>query len=88
VSAPWRERRASGAAAASARSSCCLATPPPHDYRRLELEVFAINTAAIRLYEREGFVHEGRRRGAVIIGDEAVDMVMMGRGFERIGSSR
>ncbi|MPZ40529.1 MAG: GNAT family N-acetyltransferase [Rhizobiales bacterium] len=52
-----------------------------HGYRRLELEVFATNTAAIALYEREGFVHEGRRHGAVMVGEEAVDLVMMGKGI-------
>ena len=42
--------------------------------RRLEIDVFANNAGAIRLYEREGFAHEGRRRGAVMVGDEAVDV--------------
>jgi RimJ/RimL family protein N-acetyltransferase len=51
----------------------------PRGYRRIELEVFSNNPDAIRLYEREGFVHEGRRRGAVMVGDTAVDLVMMAR---------
>lgn len=56
-----------------------IAFAAAHGYRRIELEVFATNTAAIRLYEREGFAHEGRRHGAVMVGKEAVDLVMMGR---------
>src|SRR5262245_19499235 len=37
--------------------------------RRVELEVFFSNVAAVRLYEREGFQHEGRkRRGRVLDG--------------------
>lgn len=50
-------------------------------YRRLELEVFATNGPAIALYEGEDFVHEGRRRGAVMVGEEAVDLLMMGKGI-------
>ena len=52
-----------------------------HGYRKLELEVFATNGPAIVLYESHGFVHEGRRRGAVMVGDEAVDLLMMGKGI-------
>lgn len=52
-----------------------------HGYRKLELEVFATNGPAIVLYESKGFVHEGRRRGAVMVGEEAVDLLLMGRGI-------
>jgi len=52
-----------------------------HGYRKLELEVFATNGPAIVLYESEDFAHEGRRRGAVMVGEEAVDMLMMGKGI-------
>jgi RimJ/RimL family protein N-acetyltransferase len=52
-----------------------------HGYRKLELEVFASNGPAIVLYESHGFVHEGRRRGAVMVGDEAVDLLLMGKGI-------
>jgi len=52
-----------------------------HGYRKLELEVFATNGPAIVLYESDGFVHEGRRRGAVMVGDAAVDLLMMGKGI-------
>jgi RimJ/RimL family protein N-acetyltransferase len=50
-------------------------------YRKLEIEVFATNGPAIVLYESEDFAHEGRRRGAVMVGEEAVDLLMMGKGI-------
>jgi RimJ/RimL family protein N-acetyltransferase len=49
------------------------------DYRKLELEVFATNGPAIVLYESHGFVHEGRRRGAVMVGEAEVDLLMMAK---------
>jgi RimJ/RimL family protein N-acetyltransferase len=52
-----------------------------HGYRKLELEVFATNGPAIVLYESHGFVHEGRRRGAVMVGEDAVDLLLMGKGI-------
>jgi RimJ/RimL family protein N-acetyltransferase len=45
---------------------------------RIELEVFASNLAAIRLYEREGFVTEGRKRCARILDGVEDDIVVMG----------
>lgn len=47
------------------------------DLRRVELWVYTSNAAAIRLYERHGFVVEGRRRGAIRVGDRYVDDLMM-----------
>lgn len=44
---------------------------------RIELEVFAHNTRAIRLYERLGFVHEGVRRRARKLDDAYEDMFLM-----------
>ena len=55
------------AVAASVRSY----SPVPNDSRarggvhRMELEVFENNTNAVRLYEKLGFVAEGRRREAI-----------------------
>lgn len=46
--------------------------------RRLSLDVFARNTAAIRLYESFGFVHEGRRRGHIRLDDRDEDVLLMG----------
>jgi RimJ/RimL family protein N-acetyltransferase len=46
---------------------------------RVELEVFATNIRAIKLYERLGFVREGIRIGAVIVGGKLVDIIIMAR---------
>lgn len=44
---------------------------------RIELEVFATNVRAIRLYERLGFVHEGMRRQARKLDGVYDDNVLM-----------
>lgn len=46
---------------------------------RLELEVYASNAAAIHLYERFGFTHEGTMRQHAFRDGEYVDSNMMGR---------
>jgi RimJ/RimL family protein N-acetyltransferase len=46
---------------------------------RVELEVFEINEPAIRLYERMGFEHEGRRRKAVAVEGRKIDVLLMAR---------
>jgi RimJ/RimL family protein N-acetyltransferase len=46
--------------------------------RRLELTVATENRAAIALYEACGFVHEGRKKGALLVGDRLVDEYLMG----------
>lgn len=46
---------------------------------RLELEVYADNEAAIRLYERFGFEVEGRLRQHAFRDGQFVDSIMMGR---------
>ena len=46
---------------------------------RVELDVFASNTRAIRLFERAGFVHEGLKRGARLLDGRADDVVCMAR---------
>ena len=46
--------------------------------RRIELEVFARNTGARRLYERLGFRVEGRKRGAIFRDGEYLDDLLMG----------
>jgi len=46
---------------------------------RVELGVFADNTGAIRLYERMGFVVEGKKRHAAIKNGEYGDEIIMAR---------
>ena len=46
---------------------------------RLELEVYADNQAAIRLYERFGFEVEGRLRQHALRDGQFVDSIVMGR---------
>jgi RimJ/RimL family protein N-acetyltransferase len=45
---------------------------------RVELEVFASNIAAIRLYGQEHFVIEGRKRRARILDGVEDDVIVMG----------
>jgi L-phenylalanine/L-methionine N-acetyltransferase len=47
--------------------------------RRLELEVFADNEPAIRLYEKFGFVREGTCRQFALRDGEYVDVLLMAR---------
>lgn len=56
-------------AAAAARTSGVL--------RRLSLKVFSGNAPALQLYESLGFVVEGRRRDAILIGDRLQDEILM-----------
>jgi RimJ/RimL family protein N-acetyltransferase len=71
-----REHRGRGIGRALFRALFeALATTP--EIERVELEVLGNNPRAITLYERLDFVHEGRKRGAVRVGDERVDIVQM-----------
>lgn len=45
---------------------------------RIELEVYAFNPRAQRVYEKVGFVVEGRRREALLYDAEPVDAIIMG----------
>lgn len=49
------------------------------DMHRIELEVFATNEGAIRLYEKLGYEIEGRRREAVRTPSGYIDIVWMGK---------
>ncbi|MCU0454465.1 MAG: GNAT family N-acetyltransferase [Bacteroidetes bacterium] len=49
--------------------------------KRIELQVFASNGPAIKLYERAGFVHEGRRDRARILHDIPDDIIDMAYHF-------
>ena len=52
---------------------------PTAGYRRVELLVYARNTAAIALYEQLGFEHEGCRRAYIRDGDSYLDDLLMAR---------
>jgi putative acetyltransferase len=73
VGAEWRNRGGGNAlmtqAIAWARSTGVV--------RRMELVVFARNSAAIHLYEKFGFVVEGRWRQTVYRNGEYLDDLMM-----------
>lgn len=45
---------------------------------RIELHVYPFNKAAVRTYEKLGFVHEGVRRACVAVGDERWDCAFYG----------
>lgn len=47
------------------------------DLYRIELGVYAFNPRAQHVYERAGFVVEGRRRAALLFDGERIDEVMM-----------
>lgn len=47
-------------------------------FRRIDLRVYSFNTAAIRCYEKAGFVKEGVLRQSVKMGDGYWDTVLMG----------
>mgnify|MGYP001565573067 FL=1 len=54
---------------------------------RMELEVFENNTNAVRLYEKLGFVAEGRRREAIQTPEGYEDVIWMGKLLESNTSS-
>jgi len=74
VAAGWR-RRGAGAALMTAG----LAWADAHEFLRVELYVYARNTAAIRLYEQFGFAAEGTRKAFIREGDAFLDDVVMAR---------
>ena len=47
------------------------------DLYRLELEVYAFNPRALRVYEKIGFVREGVRRAALLFDGERIDAITM-----------
>ncbi len=56
-----------------------LAWAPAAGYARIELQVYARNTAAIALYEQLGFELEGRRRRMIREGEQYLDDLLMAR---------
>lgn len=47
------------------------------DLHRIELEVYAFNPRARRVYEKAGFVYEGTKRDALKFDDEYIDAISM-----------
>jgi RimJ/RimL family protein N-acetyltransferase len=73
VAREWRNKRIG-----SALMQCAIEWATGEGaLRRIELYVFATNVPAIRLYERFGFMIEGRRKDAVLVGDRLVDDLVM-----------
>ena len=56
-----------------------LAWSSSTNLRRIQLEVLENNPRALSLYERFGFSTEGRRPGGVLVGDQYLDLIQMGR---------
>jgi putative acetyltransferase len=48
-------------------------------FRRVELEVYASNAAALALYQRCGFVVEGVKRGMRVLDGRVDDVMLMAR---------
>lgn len=68
-----------GPGAGSALMERCIAWAKEHDAHKIKLEVWPHNAAAIALYEKFGFVHEGRcRRHWRRANGELWDMLVMG----------
>jgi ribosomal protein S18 acetylase RimI-like enzyme len=74
VRGEWR-RRGVGRALLTA----ALAAASERGIKRVELEVFASNSGAVRLYEQAGFAHEGRKRGARKLDGTTDDVLVMAR---------
>ncbi len=72
-----REWRAQGVGAALLART--LEAAEAAGMTRIELEVFASNTRAIRLFEEAGFLREGVKREARLLDGRAEDVVCMAR---------
>jgi RimJ/RimL family protein N-acetyltransferase len=74
VAADWRRKGVGRDLMAAA-----LEWAPSAGIKRIELYVYARNTAAIALYEKCGFAVEGRRKAFIREGDSYLDDLVMGR---------
>jgi ribosomal protein S18 acetylase RimI-like enzyme len=74
VVAGWRGRGLGGRLLDRALDSA-----PGAGFQRVELEVYASNTAALALYRRRGFEIEGVKRGIRILDGRVEDVVCMAR---------
>lgn len=70
-------RRYRGRGIGSSLLERCLEEAEARGLERIELDVFASNETAIRLYEKYGFQLEGRKRKARKIEREYDDMIVM-----------
>ena len=59
--------------------SAALEWAPTAGIKRVELYVYARNAAAIALYEKSGFTHEGRRKAFIREGDAYLDDLVMAK---------
>jgi RimJ/RimL family protein N-acetyltransferase len=71
---PWR-----GRGVGRALMTAAIEWARAHAVRRIELKVMARHTGAIALYEKMGFVHEGRNVGAICIDGVLHDDLVMAR---------
>jgi RimJ/RimL family protein N-acetyltransferase len=74
VRADWR-----GKGVGRALMTDALAWAPTAGIKRIELYVYCRNAPAIALYEKFGFVVEGRRKAMIREGDTYLDDFVMGR---------
>jgi putative acetyltransferase len=74
VKPAWRRR-----GVGSALMTAAIEWARSRDFTRLELNVYARNTPAIRLYQRCGFEIEGTRRRFIREGDTYLDDLVMAR---------
>jgi len=47
--------------------------------RKIELEVWSNNLGAMSLYEKNGYLYEGRRKGSIITNNQTIDLILMGK---------
>lgn len=71
-------RRGIGTQLLISMENWCLA----NDITKIELSVWSNNIAAINLYERLGFQHEGKRIGSIIRDEKTMDLILMGKQIE------
>ena len=71
-----KEARSKGHGTAMITALHDWARAQPH-VDRIQLEVFSTNPDAVKLYERLGYVREGRRQGAIKRDDAFIDMIQM-----------
>lgn len=70
---------ARGQGVGSALLEAALEWASEQGFTRIELYVYARNAPAIALYEKHGFVHEGRRKHFIRSGEEFLDDLVMAR---------